>query len=471
MSESTLFIRFDPSGDSQLKIGGVLIGNIYPIGNDSQTRIARRNVLIPVAESIQDALCISSPPGDYIAECILPNGEIVRGRSISSGSTIDIVLRSEEGKKDISARPVYFEEFEPQPRLDRHSSHSSEMMLYMEAAPKARPNKAWNISVLSSAFRGLVRIDEVSDETAAIAAAIGEFFFEINSSNSETFLAGLRGWENRASAILAEEKEEYSRIFRNLLQISSPEHQGLRTKNLRQHLYKIPPSPANTEFGIRNLTKWTPEGIELISLPSSWKAIEGFFLNMGDREDSSFEINFDASLKQRRFRSSITVNDPYFAAIFSYLTTGSLPQASMILKRAENMLFEKFANPFAAAAGAYILISRGKPTHNEDWPRWIGNLNRRFTWLPDGAVAHGWLKLLEGDLGAAKESFIEAYKRGVPLFSLGIRKLAEGLAMFEEDPTCRSYFSIVETTARRTNMTECFTVTRLGPRMDLASEG
>jgi hypothetical protein len=59
-----------------------------------------------------------------------------------------------------------------------------------------------------------------------------------------------------------------------------------------------------------------------------------------------------------------------------------------------------------------------------DWPQ---NLERWFDWLPDGAVIAGERALHAGDDGVADQYFIEAARRGVPVFTEGLGLLARRL--------------------------------------------
>ena len=86
------------------------------------------------------------------------------------------------------------------------------------------------------------------------------------------------------------------------------------------------------------------------------------------------------------------------------------------------MLFIKMSNPLAAAAGGYVLLATEQGTEPNDWHRWIENLCNWFEWLPDGAILHASLKLRhqysDGDLDEARRMLIEAYRRGLPFYSV-----------------------------------------------------
>ena len=53
----------------------------------------------------------------------------------------------------------------------------------------------------------------------------------------------------------------------------------------------------------------------------------------------------------------------------------------------------KSDNPFAAAAGAYVLISTQEGPDKQTWHSWVKNLMDWYPWLPDGAIQYGRLRI------------------------------------------------------------------------------
>jgi len=132
---------------------------------------------------------------------------------------------------------------------------------------------------------------------------------------------------------------------------------------------------------------------------------------------------------------SVTVADPDFAPVLGYLASGHSELAARSLKDVSlGLLFGKVDNPFAAAAGGYVLVqswtSGQEDEHARNWRQWIQNLANWFPFLPDGAILEGRV-LLSLDSPAAREQaahrFLQAFSRGVPYFSAGLRMLLEGL--------------------------------------------
>jgi hypothetical protein len=97
-------------------------------------------------------------------------------------------------------------------------------------------------------------------------------------------------------------------------------------------------------------------------------------------------------------------------------------------------LYDKRLNPFAAAAGGYVLARTFDRTFSPDWLAWTGNLMNWFPWLPDGAILHGWLQWKQlGNAEIAQACFHKAVERGVPVFTEGLRMLSQGLAHLPAD--------------------------------------
>lgn len=116
------------------------------------------------------------------------------------------------------------------------------------------------------------------------------------------------------------------------------------------------------------------------------------------------------------------------AALFSFIRGGALDSArrasSTLIAQAETNLREKQEdNPVRACIGAYTLLKIGSPRCQD----WVANLANWYPFLPDGAIVHGWNLLHAGKADEARGSFHEALKRGLPMYTMGIRLLRDGL--------------------------------------------
>jgi hypothetical protein len=173
------------------------------------------------------------------------------------------------------------------------------------------------------------------------------------------------------------------------------------------------------------------------------------------------------------FRISTVVQDQDFGSMVSYLGAGRLPAAGTVFRQARDLLFRKYENTLAAAAGAYVLLGNPISEERDYWHGWIRNLMSSFPWLPDGAILHGRLLLgqsREADqLAEARANFLEGVRRGLPYFSKGVVYLLEGLTRFKNDAQRKGQpdqevetaYKLIQELALRTNMRQPFTTVLL----------
>lgn len=196
----------------------------------------------------------------------------------------------------------------------------------------------------------------------------------------------------------------------------------------------------------------------LVVAPVPW-----FDLRNPDRE-TAFEIL--SPLGSAAVTSA--VHDTLLSAIVGYLTQGSIQNARLVLQPARDMLYEKVANPLGAAAGAYTMVLCHLDRSDTAWHHWVVNLRDHFAWLPDGAIALAKLRLnfqtSDADVEEALDNALEAYRRGLPFYSMGLRCLLDVLTAFHDDEDfahrhdeIRHCLTRVRAIARRTNFQQTFT--------------
>ena len=196
----------------------------------------------------------------------------------------------------------------------------------------------------------------------------------------------------------------------------------------------------------------------MVALPLPWESVDG----TGPR-------SADVLIGGPASPVSTTVADPRFATLLGYLSAGQMTEARLLAGEASDLLRDKLLNPYAAAAGAYALLSADDTHQRQPWREWVANLNAGFPHLPDGAVLQGWnlLQMAESDaaIAEARSCFLEAAERGIPVFAEGVKRLAHGLSMFiGEDPDGRvkAASAAVEQLAIRCHPQQPFTTLRLG---------
>lgn len=195
----------------------------------------------------------------------------------------------------------------------------------------------------------------------------------------------------------------------------------------------------------------------LVALPVPWVDVDTF-------EEVPAEILVEHRPSRRGSPVSVTVRDPRLGTGLAYLARGAFSSALRVFSEAEDMLFDKMTNPLAAAAGAYALVGN-QPSERERWHQWVKNLRDFHEWLPDGAILAATLHLQqaasEAEAHEARDLLVQAAARGVPVYSIGLQWLVDGLAQFPEHPEAAASHAQVRRLAWRVDMAQPFVVLRL----------
>ena len=113
--------------------------------------------------------------------------------------------------------------------------------------------------------------------------------------------------------------------------------------------------------------------------------------------------------------------------MLDYLSSNSFEEAADIAGNAEDMLYGKMFNPIGAVIGGYVLLRIGAIEQMHDWPQ---NLSNWFPKLADGAIIAGELEARKGNDKEAIDLFLDAYKRGLPIFREGLSLLVARLRSY-----------------------------------------
>jgi hypothetical protein len=173
----------------------------------------------------------------------------------------------------------------------------------------------------------------------------------------------------------------------------------------------------------------------IIALPSPFFAVDS---GNAFRTEVMVARVPDSDIAQRsvesKIRISVIVPDEKTGPMFAYLCVGDMKALDLasytMAAEAENMLYHKVKNPFVAALGGYILLKMRKLNQLHSWPE---NLTNWFPWLPDGAIIYGRQLLAMGKVEQARSAFLEAERRGIPVFCHGVRNLIAGLSHFSHN--------------------------------------
>jgi len=133
---------------------------------------------------------------------------------------------------------------------------------------------------------------------------------------------------------------------------------------------------------------------------------------------------------------SVGIANKVAQALLSLMNSGDMLKGKSLftVKNAEQLLYNKISDPVGAAIGGYFLLKTRELDRMHNWP---DNLADWFDWMPDGAVIHGWQLIQMGakpdTIRIIRQRFLEAVKRGIPIYSEGLRLLYEGLTMLSNE--------------------------------------
>jgi hypothetical protein len=149
-------------------------------------------------------------------------------------------------------------------------------------------------------------------------------------------------------------------------------------------------------------------------------------------------------------------NNPQADALLSYLCQGAFESARLVgdrLAEQWEMLLGTGDDPTSAVVAGYYMLKASYIRHEE----WLQKLADGFTGLPDGAVILGWalLRREEPNYEGARHYFLTAARRGIPMYSTGLRLLYDGLNVLldysEKDKEVHRMFEAVRRIAAATD--------------------
>lgn len=174
-------------------------------------------------------------------------------------------------------------------------------------------------------------------------------------------------------------------------------------------------------------------GASLLTLPVPWTTFGN-------------EVEVQLLLDRRELaegepKYAITITDPMISNALGYVKNGAFKEAAALVgfEVARDLLFHKMSSPLAATVGGYLLIlgldRAAYRTHSDAWRDWVDNLCNWFPWLPDGAILKAAKYFVLGDKNRedAFAALMEAYDRGLPFFTFGLKLMLEGMRRFANE--------------------------------------
>lgn len=454
---------------SSVRLGAV--ADIVPIGTsrDGPARAIVRGLVLPIGDPGDpfEPLIVPVESGSYLVRATLPSGEILTREIDAEGpGAISLDLFSEDSPREWLAK-VRASRGVPSRGMVRASRSIRSM------APVARPldiRASWLETVISKAG-----FHEWLSSDAAVSDRAPELFFgnAIAAGQLQSVFA-----DDQFEKFTVEDKASLGGSGQPSPSLAKLLREGISSGQSRHFL------ALEDDAGIRGLAV----------LPLPW-----VFSKLDDARAGQvmpIEIVLREPAPGSCFAESpvqpvISIDDPEVAGLLGYLGGRDLQSAEAVLAQAALWLYEKMTNPFAAAAGAYILLAADglRGSTSSEWRSWIENLANNFEWLPDGLIQLAWLKLnsigpevesatdgasrVDSIVGEARGLLLRALRAGTPVFCAGVRLLVDALTLVANHEEHRGEHESLERTAtaralmlarwlsRRTDPTQPFTAIRI----------
>lgn len=381
-------IKFEALADSGAPLSRELVCSIWPLdrhGDESASTepiVDRHPILVGSPNPQAEESEISLPaPGNYLVDVGFPNGRRSR--------------RAVQVKEDEPYRFVVHES-----RYSSVSTGGKASSLSLREVPR----------VVMSAARSLITHSELEVRQSATPYAPG-----LGSLRTlRSFAKDLEADGDGAILISRERVAELS------------------------HMIILDSTPANADTDFQStahrrswlLISGQGQDTTIVPFPNGWTSGTGkgaFVLSV--RRNST--VGDEAT----KWSVSLQLSDPSYGSLLDYLTRRDFQAGAAISRSMRSTalaaLYEKMMNPYAAAAGAYLLAIGEEDIHNEQ-SDWMENLTERFPWLPDGPIAQGYRLLRRTEKGTsefdqARRLLFKAVDRGLPYFTIGLTLLNEAL--------------------------------------------
>jgi hypothetical protein len=412
--------------------GVQIVGNIYPA---DRSGTSYRDVLFPAGPSAPSAR-FAVTPGRYVIEATLPNSEVLSDEAaVAEGQASQVRLDATESP---------------------HESHS-----WQYVVGNVLPNYAY--------YSRRTPVPHSSGSRYVTPAWPGPQSFDVTPSPGITLAPPVlwRVSAERVPAVPYAEMAELARLeprtaahdLRRTLQAGFSQQVAPDVTDQFTQLFRFggpDPDPlpaARRQFLIVESLRET----YLVTLPTPWNDVRG--------NSNVVEVLVNLAQSPNGSPIGVAVHDPVIGAGLAYMASGALAKAAAVFRDVQAMLQDKVNNPFSAAAGAYVLIGTEMDNEPRGWDRWLEHLRNWFPEYSDGSVLWASRRLRtaqsEDEVVLARRGFIEACDRGLPIFTLGLSWLVDGLSQFPEDEECATWLERVRQVAWRVDMRQPFIVLRL----------
>jgi hypothetical protein len=431
-----LHVRIATVPSNDFPDGVQIVGNIYPADRGGTSY---RDVLFPAGPSTVPAR-FAVTPGRYIIEATLPNSDVISDEAeVAEGQIGEVYLNPGQSPHEshswqhvvgnVLPADTYYSQRTPIPRSSgsRYLENATVEPSLYDPTPLPRvpmsPPVLWRVSAERVPAAPYAELAELNQLPPALAAERVRQTLQV-------------GFSQPVGPPHAGDP------FTQLFQFGGPD----QFPQFAQRQFLI--AEASTES-------------YLVTLPTPWSDTRG--------NTNVVEVLVNLAQSPNGSPIGVTVRDPAIGAGLAYMATGALAKAARVFRDVQAMLQDKLANPFSAAAGAYVLIGTEIENQPQRWDHWLDNLRNLFPRYSDGSVLWAARQLRTAQsadqIELARKGFIEACERGLPIFTLGLSWLMDGLSQFQEDQECAKWLQRVRQVAWQVDMRQPFVVLRLGRSM------
>ncbi|KHK51920.1 hypothetical protein PI87_20465 [Ralstonia sp. A12] len=439
-----LTLDFDKIRESAEPLPDIGVADFIPLKADGQVEHPKskpvKGIVLELNKPQALRRGIELPAGPGILYVRLPTGETLAERievEASQGQTTGKLTLRVAGRQELVDFPAYVAEIHPTPRRaavpdslrarsdpsDR-SRWSTVKFDHFEQRPGRKPP---NLSSFLEPFASQVVSERQGNRgIAKLQSSAGTFRPAHSVLDSRVhFESSLVGQVQAAKP---------TKLYGPRDELHAQWRMPLSTKR-RRH---VDEEQQERYFALSFEAEDEPRPLQVACVPGRWRTLAD--------ESARLTVQYVSDQlrnNQRGPRVVVGVDDPKFRALLQFMQTGDLASSVSLLVQAERALYEKFLNPYAAAAGGYVLTYAGYHDWHDDWGHWLHNLATRFPALPDGHILLANL-ILQGPESAKEQipgyspdqawelalgSVLESVRRGPPMYRFGLRMLSSSIAI------------------------------------------
>ena len=414
------------------------VADLIPVGEGGVDRVPIEGVVLELRDGSKLRNRLRVPPGSVVVNVKFPNGALLTQQVEVSGGDASISFAL-SGLSGGSARGGDGGNL----TQERTASAASAPRRYgPQPRPETRDRARWRVQALEPRVGGRSVVwDTLADIGREVVSArqanLGVAKFRTNAPPLQPRVARGGGFPLDPLTIIGDASavqpiKLYGDIQSLTTQWKAPLWYGPRARSGPDDEGRL-----GRYFAVVYKADDAATPLQVACIPGWWRRTDGQWATLRARFDPV------ALSRREESRIHIAVDDPQYGTLLEYLQTGDIESSAALFVNAREGLRQKFENPYAAAAGGYVLLYSGMTEESERWEGWIANLAHSFPSLPDGSILLATM-LLQSPIGAfggwasktqrysnALQAALEAVRRGPPLYRLGLILMASNLQILE----------------------------------------